>query len=61
MYPKNNLDHVKKESFKNSMQVAGFGGANKISKSGLAKCLDGLKNELTNPSGVTGLMARCIG
>ncbi len=38
------------------MQAAGFDGTGKISKSGLAKCLDELKNGLTNPSDVTAAM-----
>ncbi len=43
---------MSKESFKNSMLAAGFEGTGKISKAGLVKCLDELKNGLTNPSDV---------
>lgn len=43
---------MSKESFRNSMLAAGFEGTGKISKAGLVKCLDELKNGLTNPSDV---------
>lgn len=47
---------MSKESFRNSMLAAGFEGTGKISKAGLVKCLDELKNGLTNPSDVQAAM-----
>lgn len=47
---------MSKESFRNSMLAAGFDGTGKISKAGLVKCLDELKNELANPSDITTAM-----